>query len=222
MGVIKGWICITCVILSVCDTVAIGNWYFKSESWKDLLAVEEADYCLITHFRGISLGMTHCAIGAEINNQTTHLVHIRPYPYPAVYLQNHDHANLSPEPSFNKQIEKTALCSVLFLIKKFLWLTFYATNGWNLSNFPPYDYFLTQWRPFNMHHLCNKTYIERLINQYYKTIFLNQNLHWNMWSNQHGELFPKHLVLTPLFEAKLTIDCKINIQNEIEMLGNTD
>ena len=73
-----------------------------------------------------------------------------------------------------------------------------------------------------MHHLCNKTYIERLINQYYKTIFLNQNLHWNMWSNQHGELFPKHLVLTPLFEAKLTIDYKINIQNEIEMLGNTD
>ena len=67
-----------------------------------------------------------------------------------------------------------------------------------------------------------KTYIERLINQYYKTIFLNQNLHWNMWSNQHGELFPKHLVLTPLFEAKLTIDYKINIQNEIEMLGNTD
>ena len=43
-----------------------------------------------------------------------------------------------------------------------------------------------------------------------------------MWSNQHGELFPKHLVLTSLFEAKLTIDCKINIQNEIEMLGNTD
>ena len=164
------------------------------------------------------------------------VVHIRPYP--AVYLQNHDHANLSSEPSFNIQIEKTGLCSVLFLIKKILWLTYYATNGWNLSNVLPYGYFLTQWRPFNMHHLCNityierlinqyyknlyKTYIERLINQYYKTIFLNQNLHWNMWSNQHGELFPKHLVLTPLFEAKLTIDCKINIQNEIEMLGNTD
>ena len=49
-----------------------------------------------------------------------------------------------------------------------------------------------------------------------------------MWSNQHGELFPKHLVLTPLFEAKLTIDRKINIQifikeslsdNEIEVLA---
>ena len=132
--------------------------------------------------------------------------------YLAFYLQNHYNANLSTEPSFNRQIEKIGLCSVLFLTEKnFLY------NGWNLSNFPPYGYFfppfhgsqLTQWRPFNIHRLCYKTSAERLINQYYKIIFLNQNLHCNMWSNQHGELFPKHLVSTSLFEAKLTIDCKL-------------